>query len=304
MTRTLRRSRALLAAGIASLVLCSCGIVSNPSQAFSVDGSSFSRNDLNDLVKSLAQVDQLTIVNQIAQSKDLLGILDVVVQYRTAKRLLETRGTPVTDAERAAIRSQAVSQLPTSMPANTVDLLVDISATGKALDKIKEPTPSELEAMYAAKPASTGMLCVREITVASAESAKDVVDQLAEGAKFADVARKVSRTKNAKETGGNVLTGAGVPCMSVPQAGANTALGETVVRSLLHTPVGSNTGVVRDAKGWHVAEHRPFAEIRDSLVAGLKETPGRSFATGLLATADIKVNSVYGTWNPVTAKVE
>lgn len=285
-------------------MLSSCGIVSNPSQAFSVDGTSFSRDDLNSLVKSLAQADQLTVVNEVAQSKDLLGILDVVIQYRTAKRLLETRGTPVTAAERDAIRARAVAQLPASMPARTVDLLVDISATGQALDKIKPPTAGELETMYAMTPASTGMVCVREITVASEDAAKDVIDQLAGGAKFSDVARKMSTAKDVKENGGNVLTGAGVPCMSVPQAGANAALGQTVVRALLHTSVGANTGIVRDAKGWHIAEHRPFAEIKDALVAGLNESPGRSFATGLLATADINVNSVYGTWNPVTAKVE
>lgn len=294
----------LIATGIASIVLSSCGLVSNPGNAFSVDGTSFSRDDLNSLVKELAKADQLTVVNQVAQSKDLLGIMDVVIQYRTAKRLLETRGTPVTDAEREKIRDDAASQLPQSMDPGTVDLLVDISATGRALDKIQAPTPAELESMYLATPASTGYLCVREITVRSQETAKDVVDQLADGKKFEDLARKLSVTKNASTTGGAVLSGTGLPCLTVPAAGAEPALGETVVRALLATKVGSNTGVIRDSAGWHVAEHRPFADVKDSLLASLKDTPGRAYASGLLATADIKVNALYGRWNPVTAKVE
>lgn len=304
MTRTSRRSRVLLAVGAAALALSSCGIVGNPSNAFSVDGVAYSRSDLNTLVKSLAAMDQLIVVNEVAQSKDLLGILEVVIQYRAAERLLELRGTPVTEAERKAIRDQAAPQMPQSMPARIVDLLVDISATGQALDKIAVPTTDELKKMYEGHPASTGMLCAREITVRTQEEARDVVDQLAGGARFEDLARKVSVAKTAKETGGAVLTGTGEPCMTVPQAGAGTKLGGTLTRALLSTEVGANTGVVQDAKGWHVAVHRPFAEVSTSLTGQLKDKPGRTLADGMLATADIQVNPVYGTWNPVSAKVE
>lgn len=304
MTRTSRRSRALLLAGIASLALSSCGIVGNPSEAFSVDGTAFPRKDLNSLVKALADADQLTVVNEVAQSKDLLGILEVVIQYRAGKRMLEQMGKPVTDADLKAVREKAVSQLPPSMPSNVVDLLVDINATGQALDKFPAPAAADLEKMYSSDPASTGFLCVREITVATQDEARAVVDGLGEGQKFEDLARKHSIDKRTKDNGGAVLSGTGLPCQGVSRVAADESAGPALVRALIDTKPGTSTGVVKAGNTWKVAVHRPYQEVKDALASGMKDTPGRSLTAGVLATADIKVNSAYGTWNPATAKVE
>ena len=53
-----------------------------------------------------------------------------------------------------------------------------------------------------------------------------------------------------------------------------------------------------------MAVHRPWDEVKSDLMTSLSAAPGRSLISGVLATADIRVNSVYGTWNTATSRVE
>ena len=305
MTPTSRRSRATaFAIGLASVLLSSCGIVGDSSEAFSVDGNPYPRSGLNDLVRALSEANQLNIVKDQADGKDVRAVVNVMVQYRSGARVLEKLGRPVTKADRDAIASEVSSQMPPTMPRNVVDLLVDINATGLAIDKITALTEAQLKSTYESSPASTGALCIREITVPTRDQAVEVLDRLAGGARFADLAAKVSTSNGTKSKGGAVTGSSGEACMQVAAVAAEPSVGAAVVRAMLATPVDRTSGIVRDGAGWHVAVHRPFAEIKDSLGALVSGQPGRALVAGVLATADIRVNPVYGTWDPVTAKVE
>ena len=304
MTRTLRRPRAILAPVLLAAAVSSCGVISNTSDAFSVDGRSFSREDLNGLVRALSEAHQVTVLNNQADGKDIRSVATVLIQYRSGVRVLDKLGTPVTDADRKAIQAEVASQLPTTMSKEVVDLLVDINATGRALDKVPKPTETQLESMYSTLPASTGVLCVRQLTVKTREQAVAAVDEINSGKSFASVAARVSTDKITRTAGGAVTGSSGEPCIAVALASVDKSLGTTVTRELLRTGAEGTTGIIQDAKGWHVAMHRPFAEIKTALTAVFASQPGRAMTAGVLATADITVNPVYGTWNPVTTKVE
>lgn len=304
MTRTHRRIRTFVPAVLACLALSSCGLVGNQSEAFSVDGHGYPRSGLNDLVRALSKADQLNVVRDQADGNDVRSVINVMVQYKSGERVLERMGIPVTDAERQAVAAQFAGQLPPDIGQDTLNLLADISATGKALDSITPPSETDLKSLYESSPASTGMLCIREISVKTRDQAVDVVTQLADGADFASLARKVSLSKATKTAGGAVTGTSGGSCLPVAQAAAESSVGNPLALALLHTPLGHNTGAVQDRSGWHVAVHRPFAEVKDTLVSVFALRPGRALAAGVLATADIRVNPVYGTWNPVTSKVE
>lgn len=286
------------------MVLASCGIVGDQSQAFSVDGSGYSRDGLNALVKALAAANQLTVAKDLADGDDVRSVVNVMVQYKSGERVLAGLGKSITDADRDAVLAGLTAQLPPGMDPGVVSLLVDISATGQALDKVAAPSETELKAMYEASPASTGMLCIRELSVKTREQAVDVVRQLDEGADFAALARKVSLSKSTKTDGGAVTSAFGNPCQAIPATGEAKNVGDALTRELLRTSAGANTGIVQAGAGWRIAVHRPFAEIKDELVSAVSERPGRMLMAGVMATSDIRINPVYGTWNPVAAKVE
>lgn len=304
MTRSPRRPRALAAAALACIALSSCGVINSNSRAFSIDGSDYPKDRINALVRMLSQANQLTVVNDQVDGKDIRSVLNVMIQYKSGQHVLENLGKPVTNAQRQKITSSIQGQLPPGVSKDIVDMLADINATGTALDALPAPTEIELRAIYESSPATTGLLCIREITVKTRELARSVVDQLAAGARFSDLAAKVSASKSTKTQGGAVTGASGEPCLTVPNAAAAPTVGNALALALLHTPAGANTGIVHDPAGWHVAVHRPFDEVKDTVLAAYASRPGRMLSAGVLSTSDISVNPVYGTWNPVSAKVE
>jgi hypothetical protein len=278
-------------------LLASCGAVSSPSAAFSIDGASYSRDDVNGLLQALVVLQELNVTNGVAPTGEVAEIVSVMVQYRAGAAVLEKWGTPVSDADRKQLESQLMASLPPTVDDKVKRLLIDINATGRAVSTVKAPPAAEVEAMYGASPASTGHMCIRLVTLKSRDDARSMIDAVNDGGDFASLA-----TKSGAAAGGVVTGGNDNDCVAI--SSLNARIGTTAVRALLDAPVGRPTEAFEDEEGWHVAVHRPYDEVKADLGTALASESGQHLTYGLLATADVRVNSVYGTWNRVTARVE
>ena len=296
MTRTASRLTAVLSVALAGL-LASCGAVPSSSAAFSIDGASYSRDDVNGLLQALVVLQELNVTDGVAPTGDVAEIVSVMVQYRAGAAVLEKWGTPVSDADRKQLESQLMASLPQDMEDKVKRLLIDINATGRAVTTVKAPPAAEVESMYASSPASTGHMCIRLATLENRDQARSMIDAVNDGGDFASLA-----TKNGAAAGGVVTGGNDNDCVSI--SSLSNLIGPRAVRALLDAPVGRPTEAFEDEEGWHVAVHRPYDEIKADLATALASQTGQNLTYGLLATADVRVNSVYGTWNRATARVE
>jgi len=278
-------------------LLASCGAVSSPSAAFSIDGASYSRDDVSGLLQALGVLQELNVTNGVAPTGEVAEIVSVMVQYRAGAAVLEKWGTPVSDADRKQLESQLMASLPPTVDDKVKRLLIDINATGRAVSTVKAPPAAEVETMYGSSPASTGHMCIRLVTLKSRDDARSMIDAVNDGGDFASLA-----TKSGAAAGGVVTGGNDNDCVAI--SSLNARIGTTAVRALLDAPVGRPTEAFEDEEGWHVAIHRPYEEVKSDLGTALASESGQHLTYGLLATADVRVNSVYGTWNRVTARVE
>jgi hypothetical protein len=301
VTTSSHRPRLTLAAVVlAALLLASCGTFTSSSEAFSVDGTGFSREQMNSLASDLVGAGQIQGSNGTVGAKDMASLTSTMIQYTAGKNVLKTYGATIDAADISAARAELGKSELGSLSDTTVDLLAEFAAMGKAFDSIT--SPADIRDRYESSPMSTGVLCVSDITVATEAEAREVLDRLAEGEKFAKVAAATTLNKEFKVTGGNVEDVNGMSCFNL--SSILPKIGPTVLGSLAGIAPGTPTIPVQDEAGWHVLVHRPWSEISADHKEALKDRTGRQFLAGYLATADIRVNSTYGTWNPVLAQVE
>ena len=309
MTRTARRPLAALAAAVLGITgLTGCRALDNSADAVTINGKSWSRDELNNLVTALVAAQQFSAPGGRANSQDLASVISVMVQFKAGQQMLADVGAKIAESDRTTLRDALVKQGST-LDTATVDLLVDIAATGGTIDKLTVPTEAQSKAAYESQPARSGAMCVAEITVATEAAAREVSDQLAEGKKFTDIARKVSTNTERKSSGGNVVDGAGNQCLGL--GSIDDQVSAALLSQLFNLAPGKPTSVVKDDEGWHVAVNRPWADVRSEHAKTLSSltdqgTPqaGRLLLAGYVATSDVRVNSMYGTWNPVTSRVE
>lgn len=306
MSRSSRRPlAALLVAAVTLAGLSGCSAIGSSSAAVTINGREWSRDDLNTLMDALVKAGEFSAPNGRADTKDTAGVISVMVQFKAGQQLLESLGIKVDESSRKMLLQNIKQQLPT-MAESTQNLLVDIAATGGTIDKIPVPTEQQSSEAYESKPASSGAMCVAEITVKSEADARRVSDELAAGTKFADVARAMTTNTDRKASGGLVVDGADNQCQVLSMI--DDQLGAPVLRALYELTPGKPTEAIQDAEGWHIAVNRPWVDIRTEhakAISPKSDTPtGRQLLAGFIAVADVRVNTVYGTWNPVTTRVE
>ena len=272
--------------------------------AFSVDGSGYSRDDLNAIVTGLGKADQVTVRNDAIAGEDMRSFVSAMIRYQATENVLASLGKSITDADRKAMSPRVLPSLPKDLDGKVIDLLVEISTMSAAIDSLPAPDDAAIQALYESSPASSGFLCVRQITVKTKDQAVEIARKLSDGAKFTDLVASSSTDKASKSNGGAVIGLDNSPCTEVAAADDDASIGRELAEALIDTSLTGNTGAVKDSKGWHVAIHRPWSEIKDAVVSGFSAKPGSTYVSGALATADVQLNSVYGTWNRVAAKVE
>jgi hypothetical protein len=301
-TSLTRRILPLLAVSVLGLTACgSSSVVTSPSDAFTVNGEGYSKEDLNALIEVLVSAGQLTKQNGTVAKEDVTPIIDVLLKYEAYLQFSKKYNLKETAANRAKVLEQASADqnFPT-YPKQLQDLLVNLNLASLTTSGMKVPSASDLEKMYNKMPASTGVLCLSHILVKTKAEADKVLEEIDGGAKFSDVAKAKSIEPAAKTSGGSLANG-DEPCN--PLASLQQSFDGDFMVGAVAAKAGVPTGPVKTSFGWHIILSHPYSEVNASIANVLKEGTGDTLLAGFMADSDITVNSVYGTWVSATAKI-
>ena len=304
MTKTsfTRRILPLLAVSILGLTACgSSSVVTSPSDAFTINGEGYSKKDLNEIVNVLVDLGQITKENGTIPKADMDSTIQVMVKYQSYLQFAKKNNLEESAANRAKVEEQAgADENFGTYPKSLQDLLINLNLASLTTSEMKAPSAGDLEKLYSKAPASAGVLCLSHILVKTKAEADKALKQIANGAKFADVAKKVSIEPAAKTSGGSLANG-GEACNSLESL-QQSFDGDFMVGAVAAKP-GVPTGPTKSSFGWHIILSHPYDEVKDSVSSVLKENPGAALLAGFMATSDISLNSVYGTWVAATAKI-
>ena len=304
MTKTslTRRILPLLAVSILGLTACgSSSVVTSPSDAFTINGEGYSKDDLNALIDVLVDLGQIKKENGTIPKADMDSTLQVMVKYQAYLQFAEKNNLKETAANRSKVEEQAgADENFTSYPKTLQDLLVNLNIASLTTSEMKKPSAGDIEKLYNKAPASAGVLCLSHILVKTKAEAEKALKQVSDGAKFADVAKKVSIEPAAKTSGGSLANGEEA-CNSLESL-QQSFDGDFMVGAVAAKP-GVPTGPIKSSFGWHIILSHPYSEVKDSVLSVLNENPGAALLAGFMATSDITVNSTYGTWVSATAKI-
>lgn len=304
MTKTSLTRRILPLLAVSILGLTACGfssVVTSPSDAFTINGEGYSKDDLNELIDVLVDLGQITKQNGTIPKADMDSTIQVMVKYQSYLQFAKKNNLEETAANRAMVVEQSGSDENFSnYPKSLQELLINLNLASLTTSQMKAPSASEIEKLYNKAPASAGVLCLSHILVKTKAEADAALKQIADGAKFADVAKKVSIEPAAKTSGGSLANGeeACNPLESLQQSFD----GDFMVGAVAAKP-GVPTGPTKSSFGWHIILSHPYDEVKDSVSSVLKENPGAALLAGFMATSDITLNSAYGTWVGATAKI-
>jgi PPIC-type PPIASE domain len=283
--------------------LTSCDTV--PAKAATVNGSDISRADFERDIKALAANPSLLNITGATEASIPSGTardwLAQVITWRAAEDLLADRGlSPSADAVKE-FQDQLTAGPAKDLPRSMKDEIAHGAASIRTLEQLPAPSKADLEAQYAVSPASTGTLCARHILVKTEDEANAVLEELAAGADFAELAKQSSTEEAAKDTGGALAGTDGNACLPL-----NTFQAEydpDFTAGLLAAQPGVPSDPVRSQFGWHVILVRPFDEVADDMVKLVGSAPGDAALTGALGTADVTVDPRYGRWDQVKASI-
>ncbi|NCZ90723.1 MAG: hypothetical protein EBY93_07330 [Actinobacteria bacterium] len=158
----------------------------------------------------------------------------------------------------------------------------------------------DLKTLYEKSPASLGMMCVAHLVVKEESTAREALDVLNAGEKFSAVAAKYSIEPGADKSGG-VLGSADGDC--IPLSDYQTQFDKDFVAGALNAKAGVPTGPVKSSFGYHVIYVRPFDDVKLSVKTLIATNPGEFLINGYMATADVKIGSKYGRYNPATGTI-
>ncbi len=292
MVRTIRR---LLPIAVAAIGLASCDAVTPADEAFSVNGSSTSRQRVDAVLADLATAGDLTLVDGEAGDEIVGTILRQLIRVESFRQFAETRGLEITDADREEILGFATGDAAFRSYSDLLQgIIIELNVIDLVLARASAPAPAELAASYERSPASTGMLCLSHILVATRGEAERVLSRLADGADFAELAAEVSVEPAAAVSGGALAGADGEACQPLTefQRGYDADFLTGAVRGRAGVPFGP----VRTQFGWHVILNRPIADVAESLGRVSAAAPGSVAFEGFLADADVRVSSRYGRW--------
>jgi parvulin-like peptidyl-prolyl isomerase len=333
----LRPGAAVLVFGVlAALVLSACGSTTVASvvrvNALTVDGTSISRktfeHDISALVanKKLKALDQ-SVASQGSTSARLFDSSGHATRTLTTSWLNRLVNQVVVDREFKSMKLKITTADTTEGKSQFAQLFASQSADGTALVKAfpawfvkqeearearlvavtrvldaKHPiTQAEMHDFYTK---NVGSLCpsgfqVAHILVKTQAEAQTIESQLAAGAKFADLAKQKSIDTGSAKSGGALGCLADGEFVAEFQTAAQAAT------------VGVPTQPVKSQFGWHVILKSKFvppsfaslqSQIRQQILQ--QENLLQEFVSAGLKNATVRVDPVYGTWNPKTFRIE
>ena len=269
--------------------------------AFTINGEGYSKDELNKLIDVLVDLGQITKQNGTIPKEDMSSTLQVMVKYQAFLQFAKKNNLEELPANRARVEAQAgADESFGTYPKYLQDLLINLNLASITTSEMKKPSDASIEKLYNNAPASAGVLCLSHILVKTKAEADKALKLISDGAKFADVAKKVSIEPGAKTSGGS-LANDGEACspLEALQEGFD---GDFMVGAVAAKP-GVPTAPVKSSFGWHIILSHPHSEVKDSISNVLDENPGAALLAGFMATSEITVNSAYGTWVSATAKI-
>ena len=290
-----RLPRRFLLAAVAALAVSSCGALTPADEAFSVNGSATNRGQLDAVLSDLAAAGDLTLDNGGAGDEIVRTIMRQLIRIETFRQFAEAEGLEVTDADRQEILGFASGDAAFQAYSDLLQgIIIDLNVIDLVLARASAPSGCELAAAYAESPASTGMLCLSHILVATRGEADKVLARLEAGADFAEVAADPSIDPAAAVTGGALAGVDGEPCQ--PLTEFQRGYDADFLAGAVSGRVGIPYGPVRTQFGWHVILNRPLDDVAESLGRVSAAAPGAVAFEGYLAAADVRVASRYGRW--------
>jgi parvulin-like peptidyl-prolyl isomerase len=270
--------------------------------AFTINGESYSQDDLNDFVEAFVEAGEITKQNGTIPKEIMNQVIQTLVLQQSLVQFNKKNNLQDSAAHRALVESQIESNPEAAAyPKAVKNFLVDRAVAQNTASKIKKPSSSIIEKMYNKTPSSTGVLCLSHIVVETRAQAEKALKQISDGAKFADVAKKVSIEPAAKTSGGSLGDG-DEECRSIMSMVSDQFDTDFMVGAVAAKP-GVPTAPVKSQFGWHIILSHPYREVKDSLASVVDKDPVTALYTGFMTTSDIRLNSQYGTWVAAAAKI-
>jgi hypothetical protein len=294
-----KRALGAATAVAAVLALSSCDSVGSVDTAASVGSSDVTVEQFEATMKALGGADDVIDPDTgTIEGDQARGLLTSMVLAEANEQFLAANGQEITDEDRSAALADVT--LPEGIPDDVVRLIGDIRARDTVKQKVPAPSAEEVAQRYAESPTELGLVCVRQVVVATEQEAEDVVDELADGATMTELASR-SIDEASKATGGEVQGENGSACIVTPEAAQ--VLGPEVVAALFDAAPGDIVGPVQGASGWHVVEVRPYEEVADDANALVQQYGGLLLFEGFQTTIDVRVDPRYGRWDAAQGAV-
>ena len=271
--------------------------------AFTINGESYSQEELNAVVEGYVEAKLITKQNGTIPKATMNLVLNEVVYLRSLVQFAKKNNLEEDPADRALVESQIESDPEVAAyPKALKNYLINFTVAQRTAYRIKKPSAREIEKLYNKAPASTGVLCLSHILVKTKAQAAKALKQINDGTKFADVAKKVS-IDGSKTSGGSLADGE-EPCRSLEsmQDGQRGFISDFMVGAVAAKP-GVPTQPVKTEYGWHIILSHPYSEVKKSVSTVFNENPAAALIAAFITTSDITVNSAYGTWVSAIAKM-
>jgi hypothetical protein len=245
---------------VTAVLVASCGSTAPP--AATVNGSEISQSDLSDDIAAQPDLEEPANREQVA------SVLSRRIWVNILEDAIEERGGTV--------------------PADTPDTLdnAQFQALVRALTRaeLSLGPDATAEEVAAAMPDPRFVpTCASHILVQTPEEADAVLQRLADGEEFADVASDVS-------VDGSAANGGDLGC--VPPVSYVREFSD----ALLAMAEGERSDVVQTQFGYHVIERGPV-DLGDSTPDELLDSFANVLAIAVLRDADVDVLERYGTWD-------
>jgi hypothetical protein len=227
-----------------------------------------------------------------------------MVRSSSVRSILDRSGDDITDSD----LDLYFSMLPSENPINELSgqmreliAMTSVDVITSALARAELPDAEELEALYLSAPVSTGLLCLRHVLLGTEQEANDIIDELRNGANFAELAAERSLEGSASITGG-ALTGTESECL--PTAQYISGFDADFVAAAFAAPANTWSQPVETQFGWHVILNRPWSEVGIDVIASYASPDGPLFyVDAVLNSADVTVDSRYGRWDPPSGSI-
>ncbi|MFA9432107.1 peptidylprolyl isomerase [Egicoccus sp. AB-alg2] len=296
------RIRSLLSAAVLAAMLAGCGAAAAPGAAATVDGQTIPRERLEDAVRELTADTAGTDTQQRNQAvgDTQRRVLSFLIQAQIIRNLADERGIEVSEADEQARYEEELEAyggeeglaelLATQQTGLTVDLYRDVLIPASLrLDVLRE----ELAGGVDVEEVETRT--VRHILVETQEEAQEIVDELDDGADFAELAQERSVDPGSGAQGGD---------LGANPRGAYVQEFEDAVWS---AQVGEVVGPVESQFGFHVLEVTDTGTLDQAVGGGDPQQAAQAQVDQLLATAfadaDVNVGAGLGQWDPAQQMV-